>query len=349
MTLKKLLTLLARIVIALALVQSLVTWPATTAVDPEHGHLEVSLAGSAGTALSPAELDSFIVISRNPSFLASTAVDNPSLLAPCSLLTAALASGLMNTIFTGVTHPGVIQLFPSQGTNILGRYDDDIALGKGAIPRDDPNKAADILARLVVFHSWGLSTRLNTLITPLNQGACLQLLADPVRLDKALSRLAPSKAVMIHTAPVNAYIAAYGRSEGNVFLAELLQPGFLDKPSSFQTNPLSPCSLLRAFRLAARLNDTWHNKLVKGNFDVSDKPGLAIYETDIGDIPAHGTATSREAEAMAAVFATEIMRANDLTSLLMKNTTQRECLNEIFEPGLLRIKLLKEGVIIPMR
>ena len=44
------------------------------------------------------------------------------------------------------------------------------------MPSDNLNKAADMIARIVILNSWAISTKLNTLITPLNQRQCLELL-----------------------------------------------------------------------------------------------------------------------------------------------------------------------------
>jgi hypothetical protein len=67
-----------------------------------------------------------------------------------------------------------------------------------------------------------------------------------------------------------------------VFVQPLLKSDFLDKPSFSKTNPLSPCSLLGAFRLAARLNDSWY-KLTDGKFDVDGRPELVQYEGELKD------------------------------------------------------------------
>jgi hypothetical protein len=259
-----------------------------------------------------------------------------------------MSSMSMNLLFAGVIHPGAIKMFPSAGTNILGLYDADIARGKGGIPVDDPVKAADILARLVVWHSWVLSTKLNTLTAPLSQGECLDLLADPDKFEAAFARLDPATAIVAHTAPVSAYIAAFDHQKGKAYLDELLRPGFLATPATARANPLSPSSLLKAFRLAARLNDTWA-KLTKGRFDTTGRPELAPYAQDLRNMPSQAINPTRKAEIMAAVFATETMRANDLTRQLTRNATQHECLDEIFKPGSLRMKLLEEGITVPLR
>ena len=324
------------------------TYPASQVATPEPGHVEVAMAGSSGAALPAGALDMFISLSREQDFLSSPSVATNSPLAPCALLSAALASDQLNRMFAGISHPGSINFFPPRGTYILGLYDADMARGKGSIPRDDPNKATDILARLVIYHSWGFSMMLNTLITPMTQRNCLDLLTSPDKLDKALSSLRPSEAVLIHAPPVSAYVASYRREDGNLLLAELLQASFLDKASLAQVNPLSPCSLLGAFRLAARLNDAWNNKLTKGTFDAAGRPELELYVDDLRDGERLKAITPRTAEVTAAVFAAEILRANDLTSQLTQDATERDCLEEIFMPGTLRIRLMKDGIMLPL-
>ena len=317
--------------------------------NPEPGHIEVALAGSRGAALSSDAFDMFISAIRNQKFLSCSGLETDDPLAPCALLSAAFVSVFLNQMFAGICHPGTINFFPPAGTSyILGLYDEEMAKGKGSIPRDDPNKAADILARLVIYHSWIFSMKLNTMITPLTQGDCLELLLDDVKFKIAFLKLNYSNAVMTHAAPVSAYISSYNHETGKLLLLELLQSDFLDKPSSSKTNPLSPCSLLGAFRLAARLNETW-GKLTNGKFDAGGRPELVQYEEELGDGKTLKTMTPRAAEIFAAVFAAEILRANEITSLLTENCTEADCLDEIFQPGTLRLNLKRQGIEVPLR
>jgi len=317
---------------------------------PPHGHVEFALSGSHGATLSASELDRFIALIGEKDLLvmSATATDSPQ--APCALLSAAKAAELPNMLFWSARQPRGMGLFyPSAGSNILGRYDSDFIRAEGTLSRIEPKKAADILARIIVYHSWVLSTKLNVLLSSMTQGECLQLLAKPEKTIERMQTLDPSKAVLTHAAPVSAYISTYSRETGNLFLAELLKKGFLARTNTSQSNSFSPCAVLSAFRLAARLNDTWNNQLPKGGYDVAGKPDLARYAEDIKKIPVMVTPSARMAEVFAAVFSAEILRANEFTTQLTGNATEAQCLEEVFDPGTIRKRLMKEGVQFPLR
>ena len=317
---------------------------------PSHGHAEFALSGSPGAALSASELDRFVALigAKDLLVMSATATDSP--LAPCALLSAAKAAELANTVFWAAREPhGMGLLYPSAGTNILGRYDSDFIRAEGTLSKLKPNKAADMLARIIIFRSWGLSTQLNTLLASMTQGECLQLLAKPEQTMARMQALDSSKMVLTHAAPVLAYISTYSRETGDVFLAELLKKGFLAKTNTSNSNPFAPCAVLSSFRLAARLNDTWNNQLPKGGYDVASKPELAKYAEDIKGIPLMVTPSARMAEVFAAVFSAEILRSNELTAQLTGKATEAQCLEEMFDPGTIRKRLMKEGVELPLR
>ena len=317
---------------------------------PPHGHVEFALSGSSGAALGASELDRFIALIGEQDLLLMSATATDSPLAPCALLSAAKAAELANMLFWSARQPHGMGLFyPSAGSNILGRYDSDFIRAEGTLSRIKPNKAADILARIIVYHSWVLSTKLNALLSSMTQGECLQLLAKPEETMERMQALDPSKAVLTHAAPVSAYLSTYSRETGNVFLAELLKKGFLARTNTSKGNPFSPCAVLSSFRLAARLNDTWNNQLPKGGYDVASKPELARYAEDIEGIPLMATPSERMAEVFAAVFSAEILRSNELTTQLTGNATEAQCLEEVFDPGTIRKRLMKEGVELPPR
>ena len=317
---------------------------------PPHGHAEFALSGSPGAALGASELGRFIALIGKQDLLGMSATATDSPLAPCALLSAAKAAELANMVFWAARQPhGMGLLYPSAGTNILGRYDSDFIRAEGALSKIKPNKAADILARIIVFQSWGLSTQLNTLLSSVTQGECLQLLAKPEKTTERMQALEPSKKVLTHAAPVLAYISTYSQETGNLFLAELLKKDFLARTNTSKSNPFSPCAVLSSFRLAARLNDTWNNQLAKGAYDVAGKPELAKYAEDIKGIPQMVTPSARMAEVFAAVFSAEILRSNELTAQLTGNATEAQCLEEVFDPGTIRKRLMKEGVELPLR
>ncbi len=321
---------------------------AAEAGTPPHGHAEFVLSGSPGAALDENELGRFITLTAQVDLLGMSATATDSPLAPCALLSAAKAAELANMLFWSAGQPrGMGPLYPPAGTNILGQYDSDFIRAEGTLAKIKPDKAADILARIIVFHSWGLSTQLNTLLSSLTQAECLQLLADPEKAMERVQSLDPGKKVLTHTTPVLAYISTYNRDTGNLFLNELLKKNFLARTNASQSNPFSPCAVLKAFRLAARLNDTWNNQLAKGTYDVAGKPELAKYAEDIQGIPLMVAPSARTAEVFAAVFSAEIIRSNKLTAQLTGTATEAQCLEEVFRPGTIRKRLLEQGIELP--
>lgn len=323
--------------------------PTALVEQPPDGHLEIALSGSRGAALEEGALSRFLPQVRASGFLERMALSIADPLAPCALVSAFASADLMNSIFFGLARPGVVDLRPPAGTNILGLYDADLARGKGGIPRDDPAKAADMLARLVVYRSWALSSMLNTMMASMPQGQCLDLLMRPERLGQTLKRLKPSDIVLTHGAPVTAFIASVDHLQGRQWLEALPKPEMLAQPAMPAENPLAPCALLSAFRLAARLNDAWAHALPAGRFDSAGRSELAPYAEALKKPLVDEAATAEVAEFLAAVFAAEIARANWLSAQLTVQATQGECLDEMFQPGRLRQKLQQSGVNLPMR
>lgn len=314
---------------------------------PPAGHVEVMLSGSAGAAPDGGALARYLPVLHAAGFLDSSSRSTADPLAPCALLSAVVASASMNYIFCGLGNPACDLKLPA-GTHILGRYDQDIAAAKGAVPHADPLKAADIVARVVIWRSWGSSTNLNSLIAPMSQRQCLALLVDPPRLGQALSRRS-SDVVLSHGAPVSAYITSVTREAGNEWLAALPRPEMPGMPSASAGNPLMPCELLSAFRLAARVNDAWGNRLPAGKLETEGRPELAPYAEDLKKPLGSGGVNEKTAELLAAGLAAEMARANWLSAQLTGKATQGECLAEFFQPGTLRARLLGAGVTLPTR
>ena len=322
---------------------------AVEAIAPHEGHLHFAFAATRGAKVQSRDLESFATSAHEPGFLSlpSGASDDP--LAPCALLAAAATSQAFNMLFYAIINPGKLNIFPPPGTNIMGAYDAAIARSKGAIPRDKPGATADILARLLVYHSWGVTSMLNTLVSPLSQGECLRILSAPPELEKRLSGLRAEVQVQTHGPAVDAYIGSAKREEGDRFLAQLREADFLERSSASMSNPLAPCSLVAVFRLAARLNESWAGKMAQGTFEPGDRPELAAYADRIKGGEYLKAPSAESAELVAAMFAAEIGRARELSGLLLEKATQRQCLEEILKPGTLRRQLLEQGITLPMR
>jgi hypothetical protein len=326
------------------------TTPESTIAEAQSGHLEFAFSGSRGAALRAGELERFIDLNRTQDLLMLPATATESPLAPCALLSAAKTAELANMMFWAVRQPhGIRLMYPLAGSNILGRYDSKFVRTEWTLSKIEPNKAADILARLVVFRSGGLSAVLNTFLSSMHQGECLELLANPERTQERMKAVDQRQLVWTHAAPVSVYIAEYSRENGHSFLDQLLEQDFFEKPNASKSNPFSPCAVLGTFRLAARLNDLWNNQLTKGAFDTANRPELSQYAEDIKGIPRTVTPSARMAEVFAAVFSAEIVRANELTARLTGSATENQCLEEVLEPGTIRKRLLKEGVELPLR
>jgi hypothetical protein len=102
------------------------------------------LGGSRGAALQTDAIADLAEVMQKEGFLASPSTASESPAAPCALLSAAVTSDLLNRMFAGFIHPGTITFVPPRGTNILGAYDSDMAQAKGSVPREKPDRSANI-------------------------------------------------------------------------------------------------------------------------------------------------------------------------------------------------------------
>jgi hypothetical protein len=316
---------------------------------PSPGHVEVILSGSRGASVREGALAAFLPTLREPQFLDTPARDSADPLAPCALVIAVWGSAQMNHFFRGLNFPGTVDVRPPPGSNIVGMYDAELARAKGAIPRDDPGKTADMLARILVWQSWGFSARANTLVSALNQRQCLEMMIHPEHLVRALKDVKPANMVFTHNPAVSSFVMTVEAAEGHQWLRALLAPQMLDQRAAPKDHPLAPCALVRTFRLAARLNDLWGRQLREGRLDVAGRQELVPYGEELGKPLGDLDVSARTAEVLAAAVAAEIARANWLSDRLVEQATQGECLNELFEPGGLRDKVRRAGVVLPAR
>ena len=103
------------------------------------------------------------------------------------------------------------------------------------------------------------------------------------------------------------------------------------------------------FRLAARLNDARINALPAGQPDTAGRIELTPCAQALRQPLAAIDTDLAKAELLAAVFDAKIQRANGLSEQLTADATQRECLDEMFTPSGLRIKLMRAGKSLPLR
>lgn len=312
-------------------------------VGEPHAHL--SLVTYRGSVLAFGNAEPYVNEVKDAAFLNTPGIlsDNP--LAPCALLAAGVISGQVNLLWYKITVERAIPIPPPK-TNLLGRFDEDIKGGK--IPMDDPGKAAEIMARLFVWHSWITDAATNTMIHGRTQQQCLELLlSSPDVVAASIDGVQPGDLVFSHSPAVAHYSAMLPRDDSERFFKDVRREGFTSLSSKGTDNPAAPCSLLRAFRLASRLNETW-GQILTGTLRDTRHPMLGKFSGDLksGAVPRGNK--QKAAEITAYLFASEMLQADEVSEGLISQATQQECLNEIFQPGLIRMRLLKEGKL-PLR
>lgn len=314
-------------------------------VGEPHAHL--ALVAYPGPVLAGSqEVETYAKEVKDATFLNSSEVSSKNPLAPCALLASGVISVQLNQIWYGITAERIIPV-PPPGTNILAMFDADIRGGK--VPMDDPGKAAEITARLFVWYSWGIDTLTNTIIHGMTQQQCLELLLSSHDVVAAkIQGVKPSDLVFLHSPAVAHYSAMLPRNDSEQFFKDVRREGFASLSSKGTDNPAAPCSLLRAFRLASRLNEFW-SQMLTGTLRGTQRPMLEKFSDELrkGAVPREDQ--PRAAEITAYLFASEMLQANEVSEALISQATQQECLNEIFRPGLIRMRLLKEGKLPPVR
>ena len=344
---------------------------ADDALTANDGHLHIGLVNSPGVSLTSADIDRLAAEVGREGFLQKKATESDNPLAPCSLLAASVTGAMLNYLFYQTIN-GELTL-PPRGTYIFGKYDWKSLLWMGRLP-SDPETGADALARLTVIRSWAASATTAVRLSHLDQSRCLALLTDATTIPPIPNDPDSQAARMTHPAFVSIYFTTTGKTEGDALLAQLTTPELLASPASARANPLAPCSLLRSFRLAARLNDDW-GRIGTGKFTVPDNALLANYPAKQDGQPGSDQASlpetsplapladklrdkdflqggsAQSAEVVARAFGHEMLRTNQLTEMLLDATqaSQTDCLAEIREPSTLRLRLLEKKISLPLR
>ena len=303
-----------------------------------HAHLALVAYPDPMLAISN-ELEAYVKELKDATFLNSYGESSKNPLAPCALLAGGVISVQLNEIWYRITVEQTIPIPPPQ-TNILGMFDEDIRGGK--VPMDDPGKAAEITARLFVWYSWGIDSPTNTIIHQMTQQQCLELLLSSRDVAAKIQGVKPSNIVHSHSPAVAYYSALLPRNDAEQFMKELRKEGFASLSSQGTDNPAAPCSLLRAFRLASRLNEFW-SQMLTGTLRGTQPPMLGTFSDELSKGAALRADQPKTAEIIAYLFAREMLEANEVSDALISQASQQECLNEIFRPGLIRMRLLKEG------
>lgn len=304
-----------------------------------HAHLAFSPPASLAqldVAASAAALGDATVLGARPA-----PGDGP--LAPCSLAGAAIVALGVGDLWFGLENDK--PPLPPPGTNILGMY--DRALRDGKIPRDDPAATAEILARLYVWRLWGINAWANTFVARSTQQACLDfVLSSPAGVTQDLKGVLsdPANLVYAHSAAVAHYSPTVMKPEVDGWLGDLGSPGLLARSSASTDNPLAPCSVLRTLRMAAGVTNLW-DSILEGRVrpPSADDPALGPYAAALalGRVPRDDAA--RAMQIAARLFGARMVAGSAFTERYLAGSTQAQCLDEVFSPGLIRLRLQKEG------
>ena len=282
----------------------------------EDAHAHLMLRSYPSTVIDEAQVES------HENELLAGVLSNSHPLSPCPLLAAAYIAFSLNEYWGQIIN-GPIPI-PPPGSSMVGMFDQEIA--DGNVPRNDPTAAAEIIARLFMWQSGGVDGMANVFIDGLSPQACLEMLDSPPQLNARLENIEPPPMHQSHLPATTFYSGYLPREDSERFLRELRAVSFMALSSTATNNPLAPCSLLAAKRLASYLNVVWSDLMaspIPPPEDPLTDENLVIYESAFA---------SRH-------FASAIIDRNESTRLLISKSTQQECLNEIFEPGLIRKSL----------
>lgn len=339
---------------------------ASETISATDGHFHIPFASSSGANLQPDAIDSLAREVGSPGFLQLKAEDSTNPLAPCALLSAVITGAQVNYLFYELINKSLQT--PPFGSNIFGKYDWKQVLWGGGLP-DDPNTAADALARITVYRAWGLNTVLNTHIPGQTQARCLEQLTDPQRLEK---RQGAGTAISLeHQLPISLFFTSTSKADGHAHLAQLETLEFLAQPASDRSNPLAPCAMLHSMRLGARLNEDWQT-VGTGKLPIPDNALLLNLPSGNGQgsgttLPAESplkplasrlqdsaflrSGSPEAATVVAQAFGHEIARTGQLTEMLLdaSKASQLDCINEIRAPSTLRMRLLEQKISLPLR
>lgn len=268
--------------------------------------------------------------------------DSP--LAPCSLAGAAMVAAFVNNLWTALENDEPLSVPP--GTNILRMFDREMKGGK--IPRDDPGRAAEMLARVYIWRMWAINMRANTFVARSTQQQCLDLvLTNLADFQRQLSRSLESEDSR-HYAVVEYYSPTIPRATALPWLAELGTAGFLARSAASADNQLAPCSLLRSLMMSSHVSTLWVSVMEgKVKPPAPDDPTIGRFASALaqGTVPRNDPALATQIAAR--LFGARMRSASAFIERYLAGSTQRECLDEVFQPGRIRVRLIKEGKFVP--
>jgi hypothetical protein len=278
-------------------------------------------------------------------FLQANIAPDDSPLAPCSLAGAALVAAFVNHLWISLEKDEPLSV--PLGTNILGMFDREMKGGK--IPRDDPGRAAEMLARVYIWRMWGINTRANTFVARSTQEQCLDLVLSTNQADfeRRLSR-ALGVDDYRHYAAVEYYSPTIPRATALPWLGELGAPSLLTGSAASGDNPLAPCSLVRSLMMSSHVTTLWVS-LTEGKIKAPapDDPTLGRFASALaqGTVPRDDPAQATQITAR--LFGARMRSAATFIERYLAGSTQQECLDEVFQPGRIRVRLIKEGKFVP--
>ena len=269
--------------------------------------------------------------------------DSP--LAPCSLAGAALVAAFVNHLWISLKNDEPLSVPP--GTYILGMFDREMKGGK--IPRDDPGRAAEMLARVYIWRMWGINAHANTFVARSTQEQCLDLVLSNNEADfQRQIRRAVETDDYRHYAAVEYYSPTIPGATALPWLGELGAPGLLARSAASGDNPLAPCSLVRSLMMSSNVTALWVS-MMEGKIKppVPDDPTLGRFASALaqGTVPRDDPAQATQITAR--LFGARMRSASTFIERYLAGATQQECLDEVFQPGRIRVRLIREGKFVP--
>ena len=311
---------------------------------PAHAHLAF-VSGSPSAALDVEAATATLT----PAVLRAHPAPGDGPLAPCSLAGAALVSMGLNSVWAGIVR-GQPSL-PPPGSNILGMFDRDLRDRK--IPRERPARTAEIVARAYLWNLWSINTWANTFVARSTQQACLDfVVSNPTMVEREISRRlgGPAGLVNDHYAAVEHYSPTVPRPSVDVWLSDFDGAGAMARSASWTDNPLAPCSVLRSLMMASRLSSLWQSML-EGSLrpPPPEDPIVGRYASVLSEGTVPREDPDQTMQIAARLFAVPLTAGVAFTERYLEGSTQLDCVNEIFQPGSIRARLMKEGTLPGLR
>lgn len=309
-----------------------------TTAGPAHAHL----AFVAGSPVASLDVEA-AVATLTRAVLGAQPAPGDGPLAPCSLASAALVAMGLNSVWTGIVR-GQPSL-PPPGSNILGMFDRE--LRDRQIPREPPARTAEIVARVYVWNLWSINAWANTFIARSTQQTCLDfVVSSPVVVEREISRRigGPAGLVNDHYAAVEFYSPTVLRPPVDSWLGQLDGAGALARSAAWTDNALAPCSVLRSLMMASRVSALWQSML-DGSLraPAPDDPIIGRYASVLSEGTVPRTDPDQTMQITARLFAVPLTSGAVFTERYLAGSTQLDCLSEIFQPGSIRARLMKEG------